>query len=86
MPELCRFLGISILMYFNDHSPPHFHVRYNEHRAVFAVSDLTMTEGRLPPRVAGLVLEWAQLRRTELEAAWAALRDTGTFDRIEPLV
>jgi hypothetical protein len=33
MPELSRFLGIVILMYFRDHNPPHFHVEYNEHRA-----------------------------------------------------
>lgn len=33
MPELSRFLGIAILMYFNDHNPPHFHVKYNEYRA-----------------------------------------------------
>jgi hypothetical protein len=26
MPELCRFLGISILMYFNEHDPPHFKI------------------------------------------------------------
>ena len=30
MPEICRFLGISIGMYFDDHNPPHFHVQYNE--------------------------------------------------------
>ena len=29
MPEISRFLGIIITMYYNDHNPPHFHVRYN---------------------------------------------------------
>ncbi len=30
MPEISRFLGIVICMYFNDHNPPHFHVEYND--------------------------------------------------------
>jgi hypothetical protein len=31
MPELSRFLGIIVYMYFNDHNPPHFHVEYSEY-------------------------------------------------------
>jgi len=38
MPELSRFLGISILMYFDDHNPPHFHVKYDEYRALISIS------------------------------------------------
>ena len=34
MPEICRFLGIVISMYFDEHNPPHFHIRYNDYRAV----------------------------------------------------
>jgi hypothetical protein len=36
MPELCRFFGIIITMFYNDHVPPHFHVRYGEHKAIMA--------------------------------------------------
>jgi hypothetical protein len=32
MPEICRFLGIVIAMYYNDHEPPHFHAYYGEYR------------------------------------------------------
>ena len=45
MPELSRFLGISILMYFDDHNPPHFHVRYNEDRALVSIGELKVEEG-----------------------------------------
>ncbi|MDR0554771.1 MAG: DUF4160 domain-containing protein [Treponema sp.] len=31
MPELSRFLGMVISIYFDDHNPPHFHMLYNEH-------------------------------------------------------
>jgi hypothetical protein len=34
MPELCRFFGIIITMFYDDHAPPHFHVRYGEHKAI----------------------------------------------------
>jgi len=62
MPEVCRFLGIIITMYFNDHNPPHFHVRYEEHRAILRIQPLILLEGHLPPRVLGLVMEWAGIK------------------------
>jgi hypothetical protein len=73
-------------MYFNDHEPPHFHVRYNEHRAKVAISALDITEGWLPPRVVSLVREWAFMHLPELRSNWDSLRASGTFRHIEPLV
>ena len=58
MPEISRFLGIVITMYFNDHNPPHFHVRYEDFRALVGIEPLELGEGQLPPRVLGLVMEW----------------------------
>jgi hypothetical protein len=46
MPELSRFLGISIFMYYDDHNPPHFHVRYNDSRAVISINDLLLVESK----------------------------------------
>ena len=40
MPEISRFFGITILMYFDEHNPPHFHVKYGEERAVLSISEL----------------------------------------------
>jgi hypothetical protein len=86
MPEISRFLGIVITMYFNDHAPPHFHVRYEEFRAIVGITATELLEGRLPPRVLGLVIEWAELHQDELLANWTTLADEGTFARIAPLV
>jgi hypothetical protein len=86
MPELCRFLGIVIMMYFDDHNPPHFHVKYNEFRAIISVNDLTILEGELPPRVLGLVMEWAGLHKSELLENWNMVQETGECFKIEPLV
>lgn len=85
MPEISRFLGIVITMYFNDHDPPHFHVRYGDRRATFGIEALQVLDGRLPPRVLGLVTEWAELHRLELRRNWTLLATEGKFRRIEPL-
>jgi hypothetical protein len=59
MPQISRFFGIIIKMYYNDHYPPHFHAEYNEHVAEIAIDTLEIIEGNLPRRVLSLVLEWA---------------------------
>lgn len=82
MPEICRFLGIVITMYFDEHNPPHFHVRYNEHRAVISIKNMNLLDGYLPARVRGLVEEWTELHQQELLVMW----NTKDFHRIDPLV
>ncbi len=74
MPEISRFLGIIITMYFNEHNPPHFHARYGEHKAEVGIEALSMLAGNLPPRVLGLVMEWAALHREELLDDWELAR------------
>ncbi len=82
MPEICRFLGIIISMYFDEHNPPHFHVRYNEHRAVINIQTLSVMSGHLPAKVRGLVEEWAELHQSELMTMW----DSKEFHKLTPLV
>jgi len=86
MPEISRFLGISIAMYFDDHNPPHFHVKYNDFRAVISINDLKIIDGNLPPRVLGLVMEWAGMNKNKLVENWNMVKDTGNFFKIDPLV
>ena len=70
MPELSRFFGIIITLYYDDHGPPHFHVRYGNQRALVSIDGLSVIAGELSPRVRGLVVEWAALHRAELGEAW----------------
>ena len=86
MPEISRFLGIIIAMYFKDHNPPHFHVLYNEYDAEIEIKSLATLEGELPPRVLGLALEWAGLHKEELLDDWNLIQATGKFNKIQPLV
>ncbi len=86
MPEISRFLGIVIRMYFNDHAPPHFHAKYGEHRASIAVESLGLVEGSLPGRILSLVVEWGMEHRDELMGNWESLRSTGEYHKIRALV
>ncbi|HJX10267.1 MAG TPA: DUF4160 domain-containing protein, partial [Candidatus Binatia bacterium] len=74
MPEISRFFGIIIAMFYDEHNPPHFHARYGEHRVEIAIDTLSVLVGRLPPRALGLVMEWAALHRAELLADWELAR------------
>lgn len=85
MPEICRFFGIIITLNYNDHPPPHFHVRYNQQRAIIAIESLRVLEGRLSPRVLGMVIEWASLHQAELRANWYLARATEPLNKIAPL-
>lgn len=86
MPEICRFLGIVIKMFYLDHPPSHFHVEYGEFRASFSIDDLKMIEGNLPSRVVGLVVEWALLHQDELKQDWKLAKEEKPLNKIEPLV
>ncbi len=85
MPEISRFLGIIIVMYYNDHAPPHFHAKYGDFEAVIAIASGEMVEGRLPPRVFGLVQEWREYHKVELLEDWALARERKALKRIDPL-
>ena len=85
MPEISRFLGIIITMYYNDHPPPHFHVRYNQQKAIIDIDTLSILEGKLSPRILGLVIEWAALHQTELMQNWELARLQFPLEPITPL-
>jgi len=88
MPEISRFLGIIIRMFYGDHNPPHFHAIYGNYDASFSIETLEVIEGKLPPRVKGLVIEWATLHQKELMENWKLItkKENQSFKPIKPLV
>ena len=86
MPEISRFLGIVITMFYNDHNPAHFHVRYNEYRAKISIAELQLIEGSLPKKVTALVIEWAFEHRQELLEDWELALNKKPLKDIAPLV
>ena len=85
MPEICRFYGIVIKMYFADHAPPHFHAEYAEHEARIAIDSLAVISGKLPARAMGLVAEWATLHQQDLSGLWEKARRLEPLHRLDPL-
>jgi hypothetical protein len=82
LPTIAYFLGISVRMFYNDHDPPHFHVRYQGFRARILIASGEVVDGRLPPTVARLVREWTALRHEELMRNWHLARNEGQLERI----
>lgn len=85
MPEICRFYGIIIAMYYNEHNPPHFHAKYGEFTAEIDIRTLQIFKGELPKRAKTLVLEWADEHRDELQQDWELARQKQELKDIEPL-
>ena len=84
MPEICRFYGIIIQMFFNDHNPPHFHVVYGEFKAVINIDD-EIVEGFMPKRALKLVFEWMDIHKNELIENWELAQNGHLPKKIEPL-
>jgi len=84
MPEISRFLGIVIRMYYRDHAPPHFHAEYGEHEITIEVNT-GMIEGRFPKRALACVLEWYNIHEEELAANWELARAEQPLRKIPPL-
>ena len=84
MPEISRFYGIIIAMFWDDHNPPHFHVRYGKHKVAIEIGSLRILDGALPPRAIGLV-EWASQHYDELMKNWEEARNSRPLQKIAPL-
>ena len=84
MPEVSRFLGIVIKMYYREHAPSHFHAIYNEYEIVVYLES-GLVEGRFPRRALHSVLEWYLLHRDELEEDWDLAAQKKPLKPIAPL-
>ena len=85
MPEICRFYGIVIKMFWSDHPPPHFHVEYGSYQAVIAIKTLGLLYGSLPARALGMTVEWAAARQKELMELWRLAENNQPLRSLEPL-
>lgn len=86
MPEVSRFLGIIIYMYYDEHNPPHFHAAYGEYEASFSINEMKKMEGEMPPRIVGYIIEWALENKKELISNWELAREEQRLNKIKPLV
>jgi len=85
MPEVSRFYGIIIRVYYRDHPPAHFHAIYGEHEALVEIGTGIIYRGALPQTAAELVNRWRQLHVAELMEDWNRARDFQPILPIAPL-
>ena len=85
MPELSRFYGIIIRMFYGDHAPPHFHAVYQGEHIQVNINTLEVMEGDMRRRARMLVLECAALHGPELRQAWEAASQNQEPSKIAPL-
>jgi len=82
MPTIAQFYGISIMMYFSDHNPPHFHARYGRSKALIAIETGEIIAGDLPRTARRMVKDWALARQAELRENWLRAQGDGRLERI----
>ncbi len=85
MPVISRFYGIVIMMFFQDHHPAYFHAKYEGQLAVFTIRGCVLIAGKMPPRAARLIKEWAKSHEKELMEDWRIAKKYGKLKTIEPL-
>ena len=83
MPEISRFYGIVIKMFFKpkEHEPSHIHALYGEYIGVFDLGTHEMTDGDLPLKAQSLVKEWVSINDKELQKMW----DSQKIVKLPPL-
>jgi hypothetical protein len=84
MPEISRFYGIIIYMFYNDHNPPHFHVQYQDFEAIIEI-ETGIIKGTIPRRALKLIFEWMDLHKDELLDNWKKIEERKALNKIEPL-
>jgi hypothetical protein len=84
VPEISRFLGIVIRMYYREHAPPHFHARYGDYEVIVQI-ETGVVRGRFPRRALRHVLEWHQLHRDDLLEDWDLASSGRPLRPIAPL-
>jgi hypothetical protein len=84
MPEISRFLGIVIAMFYRDHSPPHFHAKYGDYEITVGIEN-GIISGQFPKRALAHVLEWLDIHRSELLEDWELAKQRQPLKKVSPL-
>lgn len=84
MPEISRFLGIVIAMYYNDHEPAHFHAVYGSFEVTVEIES-GVVHGAFPPRALAHVQEWRELHKLDLLHNWGCARRREPLSKVSPL-
>ena len=82
MPEISRFFGVVVRMFYDDHNPPHFHCYYQNYEAVYDINTGKNLRGLLPPRIDRMVFDWAKENKNALLKNWNLMKEEARFEKI----
>lgn len=83
MPEISRFMGMVIRMFYNDHEIPHIHV-YSAGRYTKVDFNGKIVKGNLSPNKLTIIHNWIAQHKEELTSNWNKIRNKEFPERIEP--
>jgi len=84
MPEISRFLGIVIAMFYREHAPAHFHATYGDFEITVTI-ETGIVSGEFPKRALSHVLEWLELHKEELMENWELSKERKPLNKVAPL-
>jgi hypothetical protein len=70
MPEIKRFGGFKLLMFFQDENPPHVHIKGAGFAAKVRLSDGEVIAGEAPNKVLKEARRWIEANRAQLSRLW----------------
>ncbi len=85
MPIISKFYGIKIMMYWDEHFPPHFHAEYNEYKILVDIQNGVVIKGVFPGKQIKLVLAWCEIHKDELIKNWKNAKNHEEMNKINPL-
>ncbi|MBN1960189.1 MAG: DUF4160 domain-containing protein [Deltaproteobacteria bacterium] len=86
MPQICYFYGIVIMMYYDEHNPPHIHCTYGGYKATFEIQTTKRTTGNMPKTAEKLIKKWIAMSKNELLSVWdLAQKHISPLPTIAPL-
>lgn len=87
MPEISRFYGIVIRIFFESgrHHLPHIHAAYGEYVASFSIEPPALLAGAMPRKQQNLVIAWIELHQKELLENWQLVSLNQQPNRVDGL-
>ncbi len=85
MPTISRFYGIVVFMNYRDHTPPHFHARYQNFEVTIEI-ETGIVQGSMPKRALSLLFEWTDVYRRELLRNWERAQSRQPLEPIPPFI
>lgn len=84
MPEISRFFGIIVSLFWRDHNPPHIHFTYGDYECSISIID-RVVDGKSPAKVIAKVNEWIDIHESEILSAWEKAQNGEKIEKITPL-